>query len=190
MPVTRVFSICAPAASARSSSMLIQVVARIDHQRLAQFERGLAGLRRGQHGLRDEALRRVVVDQERILAVGLVGQPAAARLLPGELLIHQDDVHPGRRQLLRRECTRRTSTQNGDSLHLVGSAAPGVCAAVLPFSPDTDGWPGGRLPAGAPPPCGSGVPVSIPPCGFEPAPAPASPGRFTTTHFFPCVSRV
>ena len=64
-----------------------------------------------------EPLGRGVLDQEGILAVSLVRQAAAARLLPGELLVEHQDIQTGGRQLFRGECSRRTATQDRDTLH-------------------------------------------------------------------------
>jgi len=96
---------------------VIQVVARVDQQRIVKFESSLAGVRRAQNCLGDEALGRRVVDQERILTVGLVSQSAAAGLFPGELFVEQEHAHPGRSQLLGGESSRRTAAQDGHLLH-------------------------------------------------------------------------
>ena len=115
---------------------VVQVESRIDHQRIAQLERHFAGLRRRQHALRDHPLRRGIVNQERVLAVRLVRQPAAARLFPGELFVHQDHAESGRCQFLRGVCSRRTATQDCDTLHFflpAGGRSSG--AGILPPAP-------------------------------------------------------
>ena len=72
----------------------VQVEARIDQQRLVEFQRDFARFGRGQHGFGDQPLGRGVLDQERILAVGLIGEAAAAGLLPGELFVEQLHARP------------------------------------------------------------------------------------------------
>ena len=74
-------------------------------------------MRRGEHGFGNEALGSGVIDQKRILVVGLVSQPAAARLFPREFLVEQLHREAGRGQLFRGESSRRTATQNGDTFH-------------------------------------------------------------------------
>ena len=129
----------------------VQIQPRIDHQRIVQLQERLAGLGRGKHGFGDEALGGRVIDEKRILVVGLIRQPAAAGLLPGELLVEELHREAGRGQPLRGECSRRTTTQNGDTFHFFWPAGGRSSGEGIP--PGEAGAPGAAIP----PPCGFGA---------------------------------
>src|ERR1035437_517061 len=164
----------------------VQIVARINHQRVARLQRHLARLGRCQHALRDHPLRGGILNQKRILAVCFMRQRPAARLFPGELLIIQNHAEPGRCQLFRRVGPRRTATQDCDSLHFFFLPAGGRSsrAGILPPAPG----------AAMPPPCGLSAPGIAPPCGEAPGgtcPPPCWPASClpTTVHLLSFSSR-
>ena len=74
--------------------------------------------------------------------VGLVGEAAAARLFPRELLVEDYRLEPGRAELFGGKGACGTSAENGDTFHGFG------------FVLSTAGWPGGNVAAhgGAAPP--------------------------------------
>ena len=66
-------------------------------------------MRSRQDALGNEALGSGVLYQKRILAVGLVREPAAAGLLPCELFVEELHLESGGGQLLRGERARGTA---------------------------------------------------------------------------------
>src|ERR1019366_5543624 len=164
----------------------VQVEPGVDHQRVVELQGGFAPARRRQNGFPDEPLGGVVVDEKRISIVCLVGQAAAARLLPGQLLVEQRDAQAGVGQPLARESSRGTAAQDRDMLHFflaAGGRAPGAGIIAPPCGLSAPG-------AVIAPPCGLPAPgmappgvATAPPCGAPPASL-----RPTTTHLPPCCS--
>ena len=60
----------------------VQIDARIDDQRAGQRHLEGAGFGRREHGVGDEAFRRIVFDQVRILGIGLIGDARRRRAFP------------------------------------------------------------------------------------------------------------
>ncbi len=103
----------------------VEIHARIDHQRIVEAHADFPRLRRGDRRLVDQLLRSRVIDQVRILAVGLIRETSAAGLLPRELLVEDDGPQSGRGQALRGKGSRRTTAQHGDCFHCGLPAAGG-----------------------------------------------------------------
>src|SRR5579863_1355785 len=82
---------------------------------------GLAGFGRADYGLVHQLLGTRIVEQKRILAVRLIGEAAAAGLLPGELVVEQDGLHSSLREPFRGEGTGRAAAQDSNGLHSFGS---------------------------------------------------------------------
>src|ERR1700739_2551134 len=69
-----------------------------------------------------------VIEQKRIVLRGFVGQPAAARLFPRQMLVKNVNGMPGAGQLLATECARRPTTDN----HIVSHSVFANFAYYLP----------------------------------------------------------
>src|ERR1700693_3518758 len=130
----------------------IQVKPRINHQGSAEGHLHRTDLGSRQERVGDDFLRRVVVDQKRIVAIRLVSETAPTGLFPGQLLIENTCLKTSSRQAFGRECSGWAAAQDGDAFHLddpgflselmagcPGGRAPG---GALPGAPK-EGWPGG-----------------------------------------------
>ena len=135
----------------------VQIETRVDDQRMAQPQARPADPGGGQPCLADQPLRPVVLDQEGIAAVGLVGQAAAAGLLPGQLLVEEDGVQTRLRDPLGGKRAGRTSSQHDDALHFLVPVSPGFGPGAAPIG----GWPEG-MPPPMPEPCGAPAASALP----------------------------
>ncbi len=120
----------------------VQVEPGVDHQRLPQREPCRTRALRRQHRFADEPLGRVVLEQEGIAAISLVGQAPAAGFLPGQLVVKDDCLQAPRSQALGRECARGSASKHRYTLHLFApEGAPEL----------SGGWPGGSARPSCPP---------------------------------------
>src|SRR5260370_28272676 len=130
---------------------VIEIESRVDNQRTGESHLNGARFRRGEVGVGNDFLGRVVFEQKRILMISLVGESAAAGFFPGQLFIEDERFEAGIGETFCSEGSGRPAAQDGDALHL-------DFPAFLPGS--TGGWSVGNVPEAAPLPT-EGWPVGM-----------------------------
>ncbi len=94
----------------------VEYRARVDDDGVIERQQSAIAMARNQLDAVNRFFGVRTVEQEGIAAHGLMGEAAAAGLLPGEMLIKKGDLKAGRGEPLRAKSAGRTAAHDGDTL--------------------------------------------------------------------------